>query len=156
MESKCLTFDELKQRYQLNDDEIRVIANASGIFVASNDNKICATNTLFLDLVQLYYNLKRDLQESDIVEFDRNDNMVNILVDLGYTVISYKDKVYVTYKYKRIDPNDLRFVVDQKERQLIILLFNKYYLVPNELYNKVQQRKKQEKKRTQTIIIDID
>ncbi len=106
--------------------------------------------------MQLYYNLKRDLQESDIVEFDRNDNMVNILVDLGYTVISYKDKVYVTYKYKRIDPNDLRFIVDQKERQLIILLFNKYYLVPNELYNKVQQRKKQEKKRTQTIVIDID
>jgi len=154
MNEECTPIIEIQNKYNLNKKELLVLASESGIFLTEQDNEICGKNELFYKNVETYVKYRKYVEENNIVMM--NVEHAKIFGMLDYTVIIHFGKAFVTNKYKQIRQTDLRYIVDSKDREKVILFFNRYYLVPNDVYEKILLQKRKDKIRTKTFVIDIN
>jgi hypothetical protein len=154
MNEECTPIIEIQNKYNLSKKELLVLASESGIFLTEQDDKICGKNELFYKNIETYVESRKHVEENNIVMM--NVERAKIFSMLDYTVITHSGKAFVTNKYKRISSTDLKYIVDSKDRGKVVLFLNKYYLVPNNIYEKILQQKKKEKTRSKTFVIDVD
>jgi len=154
MNEECTPIIEIQNKYNLNKKELLVLASESGIFLTEQDDKICGKNELFYKNIETYVKYRKYVEENNIVMM--NVEHAKIFSMLDYTVIIYSGKAFVTNKYKRISSTDLKYIVDSKDREKVILFLNKYYLVPNNIYEKMLLQKRKDKTRSNTFVIDVN
>jgi len=154
MNEECIPIIEIQNKYNLNKKELLVLASESGIFLTEQDDKICGKNELFYKNIETYVKYRKYVEENNIVMM--NVEHAKIFSMLDYTVIIYSGKAFVTNKYKRISSTDLKYIVDSKDREKVILFLNKYYLVPNNIYEKMLLQKRKDKTRSNTFVIDVN
>ena len=148
----CIKIEDLMKEYGLSRKEFMVIATHVGLFVTDKDTEVCGVPDFFFDIVRSYVEIKKELEKNDFVVV--NKRVADVLAQLGYTVFEFYNEPYVTAKYKVVKHEDTKLVTDPKDRARIIYLGRKT-LVPNDLYEKIQQLKKRESQRAETFTIDV-
>lgn len=145
---------EIQNKFNLNKKELYILASDSGIFLTEQDREICGDNQLFYKKIETYVKYRKYVEENNIVKMNKDNAKIFSMLD--YTVITYAREAFVTNKYKLISASDLKYIVDSKDREKVLLFADKYYLVPNDVYQKLLQQKNKEKHRSKIIILDPD
>ncbi len=143
MNEECIPIVEIQNKYNLNKKELLVLASVSGIFLTEQDNEICGKNELFYKNIEAYVESRKHVEENNIVMM--NVERAKIFSMLDYTVITYSGKAFVTNKYKRISSTDLKYIVDSKDREKVMLFLTNiisYLITSTKKYYSKKGRKK--------------
>mgnify|MGYP001772629238 CR=1 FL=1 len=150
----CIEINELLSEYNISRKELQMLASKAGVFLLETDSKICGVSQYFFDLLKEFAENKERIEKEDIAEIDKK--FVDIFNELGYTVIKYYDNVYATNKYRIMDRETVRRYVRNKKDMNRVIFFAGKTLVPEDVYKKILEAMKEERKRAETIVLDIN
>lgn len=120
----------------LDEKVAKILASYSANYY--KEGKICGNVSSFEIQYKRYSSTVNALSKVHIV-VTSDIEFARMFSDLGYTVVSYEGKYYIT-DYKRVKHDDLRYLTS-KEKKQVRMVGRSIYLVPVDVYENIMKRK---------------